>query len=76
MSTKDRKKLSHDEQHRIYMLARRRLCLEDQAKQLKYEVHHLRKALRITQERIRKVNGKIEHIRQGGPKLALVVSND
>ena len=76
MSTKDKKKLSHNEQQRIYKLARHRLCLEGQAEQLKHEVHHLKKALRITQERIRKVNSKIEQVRQGGPRLSLVVSND
>jgi hypothetical protein len=75
MSSIDRKTFSHNEQQRIYLLARHTLYLDDQAEQLRYELNQLNKALRITQERIREVNVKIEWVRQGDLKLAIVLSN-
>jgi hypothetical protein len=47
--------------------------LELQAAEIKNELFHLKKALRVTQDRIRCINTKIDRA-QRGPALALVTS--
>lgn len=60
----------------IARLVCERSNLEFHATELKTELTQMKRALRVTQERIRSVNMRLEKVRRGKPFLRLVVSRD
>jgi hypothetical protein len=71
----NRKKRPAGEEQKITRLIGDRRNLELHAAEVRNEIIHLKKALRITQNRIRRVNSEIDRVERGSPVLTLVVSN-
>lgn len=76
MPNRNNSDISASEQQRILRLIKERHLLEARAKELKYEIAHMKRALRVTSNQVRKMNHTIELIRRGKPSLTLVISND
>lgn len=76
MTAKYKNKSPSRENQRLAKLITDRVILDLHAAELRNEIFQLKKALRITQKRIRHVSDRIKRENQERPMLTLVSSHD